>query len=235
MVQLNSTFGENGPLFSGWRSKGHGFGDVCRSYVDDPSIVRPCRASPSGTNYYRESRLFKGKWEKGPHAKIGSEKRKEYGNDPSTRDTPAPNVYGDVTKKLSAIKHDYLIKDLKLKWRFPTIEQKVASNPRYSGPGPAKYDTRYPAGASGLARGSSNPRWTMPARYLDNTKLNEEEGKPGPGRYNVASKAGKNYPIKHGTLYDITIRTRPDAADDISQRTPGPGAYRLKSMFDPKY
>mmetsp|Transcript_7739 Transcript_7739/g.18713 ORF Transcript_7739/g.18713 Transcript_7739/m.18713 type:complete len:235 (+) Transcript_7739:443-1147(+) len=232
MVQLNSTFDEGGPPFSSWHSKGNGFGKVCRSYVDDPSIVRPCRSSPNGEGYYRASRLFLGKWEKAQHAKIGSEKRNEYGMDPENRGKPAPNHYGDISKKLSAIKTDLTIRDLKMKPRFPTIEDKMLNNPRYSGPGPAKYDIRYNAGDGGLARGSSNPKWTMPSRYLDNTKINEEEGKPGPGRYNVQGKAGKNYPIKHGTLYDITIGTKLDAQDDPRQKGPGPGAYRIRGMFE---
>ena len=46
----------------------------------------------------------------------------------------------------------------------------------------------------------------MAMRYPDNSKVNEEEGKPGPGQYNTRGKPGKNYPIQHGTLYDITLR-----------------------------
>lgn len=38
MVQLNSSFDDDGPPFSNWRN-GYGFGKVCRSYVDDPSII----------------------------------------------------------------------------------------------------------------------------------------------------------------------------------------------------
>ncbi|CAD7923405.1 unnamed protein product [Amoebophrya sp. A120] len=231
MVQLNSSFNEGGPPFSSWHSKGNGFGKVCRSYVDDPCIVKQGRATPGGPNYYRESRLFLGKWEKGPHAKIGSEKRNEYGMDPESRSKPGPDHYGDVSKKFSAIRKDIVIKDLKIKPRFPSIEEKTAGNPRHSGPGPAKYDTRYSAGDGGLQRGSGNPKWTIPAKYLDNSKLNEEEGKPGPGRYNVAGKPGKNYPIKHGTLYDITISTKFDSNDDPRQKGPGPGAYFLVHLF----
>ena len=49
-------------------------------------------------------------------------------------------------------------------------------------------------------------------------------------RYNVQGKAGKNYPIKHGTLYDITIGTKLDAQDDPRQKGPGPGAYLLHQI-----
>ena len=72
----------------------------------------------------------------------------------------------------------------------------------------------------------------MGARYQDNTKLNEEDGKPGPGTYAVAGKPGKNYPIKFGTLYDITLGQRFASQDFGVQTVPGPGAYRVKGQFE---
>ncbi len=120
----------------------------------------------------------------------------------------APNAYGDVSKKLDAAYKSIIYTNLKIKARFPSIQQKIAANPRYAGPGPTKYDTRIPAGEGGLRKGSRNPKYAIGARIPDNKKLNEEEGKPGPGHYNTNGIPGKNYPIKYGTLYDITLGMR---------------------------
>lgn len=228
MVQLNSSFDDGGPPFSKWR-KGFGFGKVCRSYMNDPATVVYGRATPSGNNYYRENRLYKGKWEMDQISSMGCGERPDYGS--SKGKCPvAPNEYGDVSKKLSVIKHDVVYKNLKMKPRFDSIETKIASNPRHSGPGP-KYDTRYNAGDSGLNRGSKQPKWTLTGRCPDNATLIEASRKPGP-QYNTRGKAGQNYPIIHGTLYDITMGGRFSSMDDMRQKAPGPGQYRVKSIFD---
>merc|ERR1712216_19410 len=102
-------------------------------------------------------------------------------------------------------------------------------NPRHSGPGPAKYDTRIAAGEAGLSRGSKNPKWPITSRLLDNSKLNEEQAKPGPGHYDVRGKPGKNYPIRYGTLYDIQRMGERFASQDLCvQKGPGPGQYRVR-------
>lgn len=80
---------------------------------------------------------------------------------------------------------------------------------------------------------SAQSRLLKYIEYPDNSKVNEEEGKPGPGQYNVSGKPGKNYPIQHGTLYDITIGVKFKQNFDSSQKNPGPGQYRVKGIFDP--
>ena len=98
MVQLNSTFEEGGPRFSSWRV-GFGFGKRCRSYMDDPSLSVAGRATPSGANYYRENRLWKGKWEKTREPGFGFGERPDYGKAPGGVNV-SPAQYGDVAKKL---------------------------------------------------------------------------------------------------------------------------------------
>ena len=83
-------------------------------------------------------------------------------------------------------------------------------------------------------KGSKNPKWAIGLRIEDNVAAVENESKPGPGYYNVACKPGTNYPIKFGTLYDIQhIGERlPDLRLIRAASQPGPGQYRVKSMFD---
>ena len=260
MVQLDSSFPSTDgrpPPFQGWRA-GVGMGKVCRSYINDPTVVRAGRSSPAGDGYYRENRLWKGKWEKdrissfsggkagGPASSKGE--RDEDGNIISAAQIkelnkplrskfaggPGPQAYGDVSKKLNSAYKSVIYESLKIKPRFPSIQQKIAANPRFSGPGPAKYDTRFKAGDTGWSKGSKNPKWAMGLRIEDNVAQVEQEGKPGPGYYNVSGKPGSNYPIKFGTLYNIQhIGERlPDRALLKAGNQPGPGQYRVKSMFD---
>lgn len=149
MVQMNSSFDADGPPFSSWRV-GYGFGKVCRSYINDPSLTVCGRDSPSGEGYYRENRFHKKKWDTGQINSLGVGDRPDYGNLPQNKFQVSPDAYGDVSKKLDAIKKSVIYADLKIKPRFKSIEQKIADNPRHSGPGPAKYDTRYAAGQSGV-------------------------------------------------------------------------------------
>ena len=55
MVMINSSFGENGAPFSGYKI-GAGFGKVCRSYINDPTVRTNGKHAPSGDGYYRENR-----------------------------------------------------------------------------------------------------------------------------------------------------------------------------------
>merc|ERR1712091_233607 len=103
MVQLNSTFDTDGPPFSSWRN-GYGFGKVCRSYINDPSIIVSGRATASGPNYYRENRFWKGKWEMGQVNSLGIGERPDYGKQGGSAQKPSPGEYGDVSKKLNTIK-----------------------------------------------------------------------------------------------------------------------------------
>ena len=249
MVQLNSSFPSTSgrpPPFQGWRM-GAGFGKVCRSYIQDPTIVRPGRSSPSEAGYYRENRFWLGKWEKDQQSTFGGapsttpESHLRSGGAPVVRPKPetpggGPQCYGDVSKKLGASYKTIVYENMKIKPRFPSIQQKIAANPRFSGPGPAKYDTRFKAGDTGWAKGSKNPKWKMAGGGAreDTVAAAEAEGKPGPGYYNVSGKPGKNYPIKYGTLYDIQhIGERlPDLRLLRAASQPGPGQYRTKSIFD---
>lgn len=193
--------------------------------MDDPSLTVVGRETPSGESYYRENRLYKGKWEQTQKNSFGIGDRPDYAKTRGPGVSPA--AYGDVSKKMSAIKENITYTDVKLKPRFLSIGQKIASDPRHSGPGPAKYDTRYNAGDSGLSRGSKNPKWSIAARYQNNSKINEDGCKPGPGHYRTRSLPGKNYPITHGTLYDITLGCRFKNQDFVTQKVPGPGAYNV--------
>ncbi len=56
MVQIDSTFGDGGPPFCGYKN-GTGFGGVCRSYINDPTVRTNGKHSPDGAGYYRENRL----------------------------------------------------------------------------------------------------------------------------------------------------------------------------------
>lgn len=234
MVQLNSSFSaptpHGGPPFSNWKL-GWGFGKRCRSYMKDPAMPVQGRYTPSGDGYYGSSRFWRGKYEIGPASGFGVGDRPDYGalqGDWSI----APNAYGDVSAKLSASKRDVVYKDMKMKPRFLSVEQKYAMRPEGSGPGPCAYDVRIKAGDAGWARGSKNPKWTINCRHLDSKLVVEESRKPGPTDYTTRGKAGENYPIKHGTLYDITMGGRLASQDDVRQKGPGPGQYTLAGDFD---
>jgi len=56
--------------------------------------------------------------------------------------------------------------------------------------------------------------------------------RPAPTEYNTRIKPGTNSPIKHGTLYDITLGQRYASQDFSKQKGPGPGQYTLRGDFD---
>jgi len=234
MVQMNSSFSAStphgGPPFSRWK-QGWGFGKRCRSYMKDPSMPVNGRSSPKEEAYYGGCPFWRGKHEIGAAAGFGIGDRPDYGKQQNDWSV-APNAYGDVTKKISAIKRDVTYKTLVMKPRFPSIDEKYAMRPEGSGPGPATYDVRFKAGDSGWQRGSRNPKWTINCRHLDTRLVVEESMRPAPTEYNTRIKPGTNSPIKHGTLYDITLGQRYASQDFSKQKGPGPGQYTLRGDFD---
>jgi hypothetical protein len=128
-----------------------------------------------------------------------------------------PATYGDVSPLVHLIKRDPR-KDIKLKGRFVRPGE-AGYNPSGGTPGP-KYDVSAKQG-EGVRRVYFNGR---PRHATDVT--------PGPGQYETRSKAGRNYPLVFGTLYDVTLKGRNKPPDNMAWKNPGPGAYTIHGFSD---
>jgi hypothetical protein len=65
-------------------------------------------------------------------------------------------------------------------------------------------------------------------------ELREMMGKPGPPEYDVITKPGSNSKIKHGTLYDISVKAKIEHRDNAGAISPGPARYNHKAGFETK-
>lgn len=235
MVQMNSTFNNptphGGPPFHKWKN-GFGFGKRSGpgDYVMDPSI--PCygRYTPGGEKFYQSNAFWRKKTEVGQAAAFGIGDRPEYGNMQAGWSV-APNNYGDVSKQENSVRRNVHRSHITVKKRFPSMDEKYRERQDgKSGPGPARYDIRLPAGNASLTHPSKMPKWSMQCRTKDNVTVLEELRKPGPAEYAEHLKPGFNSPIQHGTLYDIAMKGRNTKV--ALQQGPGPGQYNLKGFSD---
>mmetsp|Transcript_19697 Transcript_19697/g.34947 ORF Transcript_19697/g.34947 Transcript_19697/m.34947 type:complete len:300 (+) Transcript_19697:103-1002(+) len=215
-----------GAPFQGWR-KGFGFGHGTGAggHVLDPGCPQELRFTPKGTGALASSAFWRKKYELGQAASFGIGERPDYGN-PRDADI-APNTYGDYSAQLSKVKRNSIRAGIKLKPRFPSVEEKARdmSWPA-SGPGPAKYNTTIPAGQSSWSRPARNPSFSLGARIILDADLRERMGKPSPGEYNCITKPGCNSAILRGTLYDISLKGR-TKVHQPGEASPGPARYQV--------
>jgi len=204
------------PPFTKWKN-GWGFGKRLRSYTSDPMVQMPGRCSPQGNAYYKPNRFHKARLEIGQANTFGIGDRPEYGQEQKDWSV-SPNAYGDVARKLSAIRKDTIYKNIVQKGRLKDPRENSSL-----GPGPARFNVCSKTGVNAY-------KWTINCRHLDTYVYNEEASKPGPGYYETRGKPGENYPIKHGTLCDISFKHKIPAT--IKKSGPGPGAYALKRVCD---
>lgn len=228
-MAINSTFSNStphgGPPFTRHKN-GFGFGKCCRSYIDDPSMPMPCRHSPEGHRYYDQNRFWRARYEVGRATAFGIGDRPDYGLMASKSTggaSVAPDIYGDVSTQVSAAR-PRVFRDVQLKARFPSMEEKYRTRPQDSGPGPAKYNTILPPG-----KGSR--KFQIQTRHIDMRLAVEEGRKPGPSEYNTRGTPGENYPIRGGKLYNISLQGRTPAPADRT-KMPGPGQYSIKRDCD---
>jgi len=214
-----------GPAFQGWR-KGFGFGHSKGpgGSTQHPSMPQPLRFTPAGDRCFASSAFWRKKYEVGQASGFGIGDRPDYGKQ-NADFSVAPNNYGDVSKALHKTKRIATRPGITLKPRFPSMEEKYRdlSWPQ-CGPGPGKYDTATPCGADARAH-------SLGVKAILQGDLREQMSKPGPGGYNTACKPGTNYPIKHGTLYDINIKSR-TRLPEMGAVSPGPAKYSIKGGLD---
>ncbi|KAF4697793.1 hypothetical protein FOZ60_000137 [Perkinsus olseni] len=206
MVQLNSSFSE--ARFAKWRA-GWGFGKASRDYLNDPSIVRTGRFTPSGDLYYGSNAFWRGNLEQDRAAGIGIGDRPDYGKAKGDY-IASPDSY-DPSKHFT--RRSVIYTNMKLKPRFPNPEERYRHS-LAAGPGPAAYDTR-------VEPGHLCPKITIQTRKLDTKLFKEEMFKPGPDQYNTRQHPG-------ASMRMITLTGREKAQDDIRQKGPGPGQYNLR-------
>merc|ERR1719330_758202 len=174
------------------------------------------RFTPAGDRALAASQFWRRKYEVGPA---------------SSFDIGADN-YGDVTRCLEKSRRGVSRPGIKLKPRFPSMEEKYRdlSWPK-CGPGPAKYHTCGTIGVSSLTNPVKASSYSMGSKCLSQPDLREKLGRPGPSEYEVRSKVGKNSPVVHGTLYNISMhgKVKPVVAGEAS---PGPCKYNIKGHLD---
>lgn len=122
-----------------------------------------------------------------------------------------PGTYGDISPLVSLVKRDPR-RPITLKPRFERPENKSTT------PGP-KYDVAAKPGAN-------MPVWSFNGRPRANMDIT-----PGPGQYETRRKPGRNYPIAHGTLYDIVLQGRTKPPEPLV-KIPGPGQYKPPCFTD---
>lgn len=231
MVGVATTFGgadyttpHGGPPFHYWK-RGYGFGHAAGAggSVQNPACPQKLRFTPSGDRGYASSPFWRRKSELGTAASFGIGDRPDMAR--GAKDgSIAPDNYGDVSRVIGKTRRSTTRSGIKLKPRFPSIEQRYLelSWPK-SGPGPAKYNTSNEPGTA-----SNSPAWTCQPRGLTPGDLREAMAKPGPPDYEVRAKVGENSPIKHGTLYNISMRGRIPQRDVSGDASPGPAKYNLR-------
>jgi len=238
MVGMATTFGgadyatpHGGQPFHYWK-KGFGFGHGRGpgNHVQDPGIPEALRFTPKGDRTFASTPFWRGRYEVGQASSFGIGDRPEYAK--SAKDgSIAPDNYGDVSRALHSTRRNATRRGISLKPRYPTMEEKYRdlSWPK-CGPGPAKYNTSGEAGKSSWTSPSRMPSWTCQPRGIITGDVRETLGKPGPSEYDTRCKPGTNSPVKHGTLYSISMKGRLKTKDIAGEASPGPARYNLKGQ-----
>eukprot|EP00403_Amphidinium_massartii_P032236 CAMPEP_0178443770 /NCGR_PEP_ID=MMETSP0689_2-20121128/39095_1 /TAXON_ID=160604 /ORGANISM="Amphidinium massartii, Strain CS-259" /LENGTH=290 /DNA_ID=CAMNT_0020067845 /DNA_START=92 /DNA_END=960 /DNA_ORIENTATION=- len=242
MVAINSSFDNptphGGPPFQGWKN-GYGFGYSLGpgGYVSDNSIPRKLAETPSGERAYASSQFWRSRREVGQASSFGIGDRPDYAAEHNKFGSPvSPAEYGDVTRCLASSSRCSRPKKITIKPHFPSPEEKYRNSASaLSGPGPAKYDIRMPAGQGSWRNSVAIPAYSIGARALQGQEELMKFRQPGPSDYNVRGTAGKPYPIRHATsksLYDVTMGNKLPQTDFAGDRSPGPARYIIKSDFE---
>lgn len=229
MVGVATTFGgadyttpHGGPPFHYWK-RGYGFGHASGAggHIQNAACPQALRSTPSGDRALASSPFWKRRSEVGQAAGFGIGDRPDFAR--GAKDgSIAPDNYGDVSRVIGKTRRSTTRSCISLKPRFPSIEQRYLelSWPK-SGPGPAKYNTR-------PEPGTASRSFTCQSRGLTPGDLRESMAKPGPPDYEVRSRVGENSPIKHGTLYSISMKGRVPQRDVSGDASPGPAKYNLR-------
>merc|ERR1712187_101669 len=100
------------------------------------------------------------------------------------------------------------------------------------GPGPAKYNISNQTGQASFSYHCVKaPSWSCQARPMMDQDLRLAMERPAPGDYNVRGVPGKNSPILHGPLYDITCKFRLYNKDRVDC-SPGPARYWIRGALE---
>lgn len=240
MVGMAITFGNcdmqtphGGPPFHYWKQGfgfGHGKGPGTGNVLH-PAAAQQMRFTPNGDRALASSPFWRRKSEVGPAAGFGIGERPDYGRQNQSV-TIGPDNYGDVSRCLDKTKANVTRAGIKLKPRFPSMEERYRdlAGPS-SGPGPAKYNTEIPTGQSSWSNPAKSCSYSMGVRSLSQSDLREMMARPSPTDYNVRGKAGKNSPIVHGSLYDISLHGK-IRRFGVGEASPGPAKYNVKGQLD---
>lgn len=225
------TVPHGGPPFHGWK-KGWGFGQSKGpgGFVHDVSIPAKLRCSPDGDRGFASSPFWRSRLEVGKASSFGIGPRPDYGLE--HKDSVPPDTYGDVSKKVDAVRATAVRKGITVKSKFPSMEERYRdmSWPQ-CGPGPAKYDTSYACGQSSWTSPAKLPAYTMGVRKVFDQELIYRMREPGPDEYHTRGHPGRNSQIKRGTLYDISMKGRLPFKG-AGYASPGPAKYHVRGQLD---
>lgn len=157
-----------------------GFGRASRDYLDDPSVERPGRSTPTGERFYSTSPFWKTRWEMDPMFSLGFGERPDYSK-PACGGSIGASC-ASYTPKLDFVKRHAVYKDLSIKSR---CESPIARVDDVT-PGPGAYRVRSPLGRSRSA--------SIRARHVDTRLFIESTQRPGPGAYSTRLPCGLNRP-----------------------------------------
>lgn len=230
MVAMQMTFGNceqstphGGPPFHYWK-KGFGFGHSRgpgQGNVLHPAAPVQLRFSPGGDRALASNQFWRTKNEIGSASGFGIGERPDlYTQEP----TAPPDNYGDVSTNLKNVKRNSIRSGIKLKPRFPSMEEKYRdlSWPK-SGPGPSKYNI-----SDNPERGTS---YSFGLRPEFSGEFKEQSAKPGAGDYETRRVPGTNSPIEYGTLYNISMRGKVRQFA-LGEASPGPARYNVKGELE---
>lgn len=238
MVGMQITFGNcdqqtphGGAPFHYWK-KGYGFGHSKgpgQGNVLHPAAPVMLRFTPGGDRGLAASPFWRGKWELGPATSFGIGDRPDLYQQEKT---VGPDNYGDISSSVSKVRRNAHRAGITIKARFPSIEEKYRdlSWPQ-CGPGPGKYDTSIPTGQSSWSNPSKVSAFTFGVRQSSSVELREMMSKPGAGDYEVRRKPGKNCPLNHGTLYNISMHGKVKRVG-VGEASPGPARYNIRGKLD---
>lgn len=236
MVGMQATFGaptpHGGAPFSAWK-KGFGFGRAGGpgQYFEDPSTPTLLRFTPKGDRGFASSPFWRGKYEVGQASSFGLGDRPNYTPKESANGNISPDNYGDIAPLLQHAKRNATRAGITMKAGFETFDQKLKANPAHGGPGPGKYNCSYKTGQSSWSYPAKVCSFTiLPRPAMSSAELAGMET-PGPGDYKIDIPCGTNPPYKHGTLYDITMKSRAKVVE-APPGAPGPGKYQILGELD---